>query len=190
MISQSEAQEVLAKYERRIIECARGAIEKWTKLPGEHRAAMSPNRTFANVMWAFFREQAYLEFSADPDVSLSERHGTLSLIFADRLLIRFKHLDARGRTSNFPTKTSLAFWAQQSLPGIAATLPRIQLCWREDVLRVGLSRLEIVMKEGSSISWSYPLLVEVGNEATPLRDSKKPGVRGTFEIRRKKEDER
>lgn len=190
MISQSEAQEVLARYERRIAECARRAVEKWAKLPADHRAAMSPNRTFANVMWAYFREQAHLEFFADPAVFLSDKYGTLSLIFEDRLLVRFKHLDARGRTSNFPTKTSLAFWAQLSLPGIAAALPRLQLCWREDAFRLGLSRLEIVMKNGSSVSWSYPLLVEVGNEATPLRKSKKPGIRGKFDTRKKKEDER
>jgi hypothetical protein len=193
MISQEDAQQALSAFEPRLAECAHGAMISWMKIPAGLRAAMSPNRTFANVLWSLFRHEAFLEFGGEDGVTLSEKYGTLSLIFSNAVMLRFKHLDARGRTSNFPTQTSLAFYNQIEIPGISAALPRLQLCWREDPMRVGLITLDVAMKVGSVVAWRYPILDEGGVASHPIRANQpkpiEPRLRGKIGNKKRKEGE-
>ncbi|MBI3568918.1 MAG: hypothetical protein HY084_12035 [Gemmatimonadetes bacterium] len=166
--SQQHVQKLLDEFHPTIAEAGRAAFERWLKIPPVERVALHHARTYANVIWALFRDEAIARLGAHPNIRLTHRHNTLGIIAHDRLMLRFKRVNRRGKSRNFPTLTNLAFYSQLEIPGIPASCPRAEIGWREDALRLGLEALEIVMRDGATLAWRYSILDQGGASVTPL----------------------
>ena len=182
--NESAVRAVLKPYHAIFADASRAAMKQWLEIPPAQRAALDHPRAFANVVWSLFRNEAQVRFSGLPGVTLTHKYNTFGIVVKDQLMLRFKRVNPEGLSRNFPTQTSLKFYAQFDLPGIPAACPRAEIGWREDDVRLGLAELSIVMRTGKHLAWRYSILEEGGTAVlaiptkAPTVGPRKSRVRG------------
>lgn len=166
--SESAVRDVLKPYHAIFADASRAAMKQWLEIPPAQRAALDHPRAFANVVWSLFRNEATVRFSGLSGLTLTHKYNTLGIIVKNKLMLRFKRVNRQGRSRNFPTQASLRFYAQFELPGIPASCPRAEIGWREDDVRLGLTELSIVMRNGKHLAWRYSILEEGGTSVATV----------------------
>lgn len=179
--TEAEVQECLATLTPHIRRAAEGAFERFRGLSPADRLDLAQGRVYANMIWSFFWSEMRRTAARVPGCVLLERNGTVDLIVNDQVLLRFKRVSRKLLSRNYPTQTNLAFYAQHELPGIPASLPRLEIGWREDNLRLALGSLHVIMRVERRVAWSIPIHEERGGvlalQPTAASSSKAPRVR-------------
>jgi len=159
-ISKVQAQQQIGPYHDRIAEAVYSA---WDKLVQEV-LALFPGATVRfkrNAMYELMIQKARPLFEDVDGLKLIEtKRGRILLIVksaANPLILRFKKVNNKFETSNYPTQESLAYDNQMPyLPGIPPGA-RITVGYVMNEQETELRSVHIICSKGNIVYWDYPL---------------------------------
>lgn len=111
-MNRHEAEHVLRPHYARLHKVINAGFESWRSLPPAFRAKLSP-RTRASVIRDGMVSCARHEFADLDGVAVREIRGNFFVVLDDRILVRFKKHDKRGRPRNILTKLQFKMQMQQ-----------------------------------------------------------------------------
>jgi hypothetical protein len=153
----SMVQRVLARDDRDQI--CRKAIEiGWQAvLDQPDRAWWRRRTTSADVMWENTVKAAVDLFEGQPGVTTIPHHDTMSFIFDDTVLARFKLADVSLMTKNYPTPLANLFdHHEEDLFGFEGH-HRVELVHVPNRFRTGLEWVGVVARERGKQLWNFEL---------------------------------
>ena len=160
-VSKDEVSELLAPYNEHIYHAVHGAWEKLINsiLPMFPACTVRYRR---NAMYELMIQMARPLFHDLSGIELVEsKRGRILLVVNRRdanLVVRFKKIDNKFLTSNYPTQGSLAFDHQMpGLPGIPSG-SRITVGYLMNDDETQLIGVFIIFAKGTSVQWQYELL--------------------------------
>jgi hypothetical protein len=165
-ITQEEAQSILAPHHDQLRACVSGGWAKWIR-EIKPRFPTPTRRLRANAIWDGMVDEARVRFNDIPGVVMLDRGDRFFLAFDGRILARFKKLDGRLRTRNYPTQGSLQFDAQMNLPAVPDG-SMLTIGYRVDEETMSLKDILVVMSRSKRVIWSYDIDEPHSNLATPL----------------------
>ncbi len=112
----------------------------------------------ANFIYCHIVESARRRFEGIKGVLKSTKGRVLKLTFAGRIVLRFKKLDAKLRSSGIPTQQYLQFLLQRCLPGFEQT--NVIGGYRLDGLKVGMEDIHVTCPHGSRNHWTVEIPTE------------------------------
>lgn len=164
VISMEEAEKILRPHLETLYECIDGGIEEFKTVPSSLRVKITPT-TQANIIRDLIVARARERFADVPEIRVLDRGRLFHLCIQDQLLIKFKKLDGRLRSSNIPTQNALAFinqaqLAQPRLPGMPPPPTNLLAGYQWNQLRTS-AQVYVVCPNGQRNEWT--LLVSPGS---------------------------
>ncbi|SEM55990.1 hypothetical protein SAMN05444354_118160 [Stigmatella aurantiaca] len=156
IISEGDAKAVLAPYEQELLACVEEAWKVW-KGKAASLVSRPRSRWRAGIVSGLIEEQVRMRFGAMKSVHLIDKGERLLVGVESKLLLRFKKVNEKLQTSNYPTRTSRRFDNQQPLEGYA-DLPRLTVGYRANRLATELLEVVLVFSIGSAVKFSWPLV--------------------------------
>lgn len=157
LLTEDETREVMSRYEDRVAGVINRAVARWHDLPAGHAVSFSA-RTRACAIHDYIREEATVEFLADPGVTVTLKRGTVVLVFAGKVAVRFKKL--RGHSLQYsvgPTHRQQAIHNQQlALDGTDIRLTWATAGYRLDAAGV-LAQTALVVNDGEAQQFAFDL---------------------------------
>jgi hypothetical protein len=173
MISQTQAEKLLGPQLKRIRDCIVRAFQKW-RSDYSKNALVHTARSRASVihdhMVAFAKEY----FSGDDSIRIFSKSGLAVVNIKDVVLLRFKKLDAKKRSSSIPTRQNYLFKAQLDLPGIPSELTHLEAGYVLNELQTGLDGVYITCPNKNRLEWFIDLTPLVGTNVTQITINSTP----------------
>ncbi len=158
-----ETREFLAPHLLSIGECIKDGWRAWEafgeKAP-ELRAPLSPIAR-ANFVYCHIVQAAKRRFQDILNVHLSEKAGFLAVIFENKVVVRFKKLNERGKFSLSKTRQSELFMAQLGIPGIGDAPTKLIGGYMLDQLQVAILDVRLICPRSRDIEWSMSIPAQV-----------------------------
>jgi hypothetical protein len=165
-LERDEAGAILSPYHSDLRGCVSVGWEKWLN----QVKPLYPRPTLrfrANAIWDGMIDEARVRFNDVPGVNIIDDHrSTFFLTFDGRLLVRFKKLDDRLRTRNYPTQQALTINGQMDLPEVPDG-SLVTIGYRTDELGMSLKDVLVVMSRSNRVRWAYDLDKEIAAAAVP-----------------------
>lgn len=155
-IELEEAQNLLAPYHPRLLQCF---DEGWKRYDDTipRRLPLISSRGQANAYHEFLVEEVRTRLGGLEGILIDESKDNRFLVYVQQqLLLRFKKLDRKLRTSNYPTPTSVAFDAQEEIEGLPECC-RLTVGYQFDRMRRGLKSVYVLYAKGREPLWHYDL---------------------------------
>ncbi len=193
MPSKDAAKESLAEYEERLYGCVSRAVRRWF-IEIAPRIATASKRLRASAICDLIGEEVRKEFDDEDGMRLFVKYERILVSIAGELVIRFKKLDRRFRTANYPTQTALQFDnAQPPLPlGIVPPGERITIGYKLDRAEIQLESVWVLQQRDGGIEWLYPItptLADVKRLPQPSKEERRVTARRQpADTKRKKKD--
>lgn len=139
-----------------------GAFELWAGLPPTYQAIYSETkRAKANVISAHLRHLAARELGGLPGIVPHTKYESTTYEVVDgQIELRIKKVNARGYSSNYPTKRARSFHnlAQFEIFEKMWSAPiRVDIGYIPDALGQKPAQILVVYRRGRDIIWSYRL---------------------------------
>lgn len=155
LISETDVRAALAAHAPTLVKCAREAWRDWE----EHVAPRFPQplrRTQASVVSNGFFCRAKAAFGSVKGIRIVEECERLLLIVDEKFILRFKLLDDKWRTRNYPTDASNEMDAQAKIDIEGADdLPRVVFGYRVGGMPVRIKDLWILFAIDREPLWKY-----------------------------------
>jgi hypothetical protein len=120
----------------------------------------------ANFVWEQAAHYTALGLAGLPGVTVVLHNESYHFLVNGTISFRLKKADSAGFTSNYPTQEALAFHdPQMPLTGVPAE-QRVEVTYSLNRTQTDLSDIAVVAREGDTIAWTYPLLLD--NSVVPL----------------------
>jgi hypothetical protein len=120
------------------------------------------------LFWEFAVDKFIELTQGDPALRIIPHHDTVSFVFEDAVLVRFKKADITLRTSNYPTPTAELFHDHQAdLFGFAG-LQRVEAVYIPNRFDTGIIWTGIVAHDGNVEIWNFELLPPIATPVTTL----------------------
>lgn len=151
----SHVRNVLGPFHELLRKVINEAWKRWRGLSAEDRLAFGHSRVMPNVMWAYIQDEARKHFDDTPIVS-KEAEGTITYIVDNengRVVFRFKKMDKRGYSQNFPTQRTMDFYRQLEMPGIPSGI-RVDVGYVLNVLGTEINQIMVSYRDGNSVVWT------------------------------------
>lgn len=145
-----------------LAELPRRALEKYKRYVAS-RLAQPSGRLRATAIHDFMIDELRTVFGHD----VIKRKGRW-LLRAKDVVLQFKKVDSKGRTSNYPTPTARAYETQLDLPGIPRGT-RVTLGYRLNKDNTEVVEVCMVARDGDQIIWREE--VQTNQETLPIRVS-------------------
>ena len=147
---------ILAPYAETLWQIPHSAWERYNALPDRAPLAAQP-RTRANVVWAYMQDEANQYLSALPDVRVVDAYQSRTFLIADEVHVRFKLLDAQGRSRNFQTARARLYNENLPIDGISPSAIRVDVGYRLNDLQTAIAAIEVAHRAGEKIAWRFSL---------------------------------
>jgi hypothetical protein len=161
-------QQVLAEhnrgeYLRQAIEYANSTVSTLAISPTFRRKG-----TRRALFWEFAVDK-FLELTqGDPGLHVQEHHDTVSFIFDQEILVRFKKADLGLHSSNYPTPTAELFHEHSAdLFGFTG-LQRVEAVYVPNQFDTGIIWTGVVARDGNRALWHLELTAPVSVPVTAL----------------------
>jgi len=158
LLTEGETREVMSRYEDRQAGVINRAVARWHDLPAGHAVSFSA-RTRACAIHDYIRDESVAEFLADPRVTVTLKRGTVVLVFAGRVAVRFKKL--RGQNLQYSvgsTRRQRAIHNQQlALDGTDICLTWATAGYRLDAAGI-LAQTALVVNDGGRQQFAFDLI--------------------------------
>jgi hypothetical protein len=178
LLTEDETREVLAPYEDRLADVLNRAFARWRSLPPEHAMAMSA-RSRASLIHDYIVDEAGSEFASDNHVTVSHKRGTVVLVFAGKVAVRFKKVTGNSlRYSVGRTGRQRAIHDQQlALDGTDVRPTWATAGWRLDAAG-DLAQTALVVNQGDRQQYAFDLTAGEPAEvlALPVEDDDVDGL--------------
>lgn len=160
VLSLDEADSLLQPYLPMVVKCIETPIREWKALcEREPLFALSlDSRARANVINSHVVKAVEKKFSKVKGVHLTRDHGFLVLIIKDKIVVRFKKLDAKLRSSNIMTNQQQKLYYQRDIPGLPPGATVVIAGYRLDATGMLLSDVHVVCPIGRRNKWAIPVL--------------------------------
>lgn len=160
--SQEKAQEILGPYEPTIRRAIERAWERWRDRPPEELLALN-GRARAAMMWCFMKEEVSNALRETGGVTMREHSGTCDYVVKNQILFRLKKLNRVGRSRNFPTPTSVAYYAQLEIEGFPRAI-RLDIGYVLNPTRTSIREILVSCPLEKGIVWTYRLRADQGGQ--------------------------
>lgn len=121
------------------------------------RAWWRRKTTRAGLVWEHSVENAIAAFSDDPGVKPIPHDDTVSIIFDQLVLLRFKKADLELRTRNYPTPLANMFHQHEArLPGFE-DLQRVEAAYVLNQFQTRIDWVGIVARDKKKTIWNWEL---------------------------------
>lgn len=147
---------ILAPYAEILWNIPHRAWDRFNALPDRAPLAAQP-RVRANVVWAYMQEEATEHLLARPGVKPIDAFETRTFLIADEVLVRFKLLDADGRSRNYQTRRARLYNLNYPIKGIAPSAIRVDVGYRLNELQTAIAAIEVSHRSGKHIAWRFSL---------------------------------
>lgn len=138
----------------------RGAVsDAWATFLEHYpeRAWWRRKSTRAAVVWEYSVENAIRSLEADPGVKAVPHDDTVSFVFDQLVLVRFKKADLELRSSNVPTLLSSLFHAHEAqIPGLE-DFQRVEAAYVLNQFQTQIDWTGIVARDRKKSLWHYEL---------------------------------
>lgn len=127
------------------------------------------------LFWEFAVDKFIELTQGDPGLHVQEHHDTVSFIFDDEILVRFKKADMGLHSSNYPTPTAELFHEHSAdLFGFTG-LQRIEAVYVPNQFDTGILWTGVVARDGNRELWNLeltaPIAVPVATLPAPAATS-------------------
>ena len=122
-----------------------------------------------------------------PGVALIDARGLKVLNVKDRIVARFKKVDANGRSRSYPTRQARRFDRQLGLPNLPPAATRLTIGYEPDPAFSAVARVIVSCPLGSTILWCSQIVMEA--TAATWVDITPPRIAGTESYRRYHDDD-
>lgn len=130
------------------------------------RAWWRRKTTRASLVWEYSVENAINALADDPGVKPVPHDDTVSIVFDQLVLLRFKKADLELRTSNYPTPLASLFHRHEAhLPGFE-DLQRVEAAYVLNQFQTRVDWIGIVARDKKKTIWSWEL--DGGGVVTPI----------------------
>ena len=149
---------VLATNDRDIA-CHNAVKSAWAAVKSKYQeqAWWRRKSTTAAVMWEESVNNAIDVFDRAPGVHIVRHHDTVSFVFQDTVLARFKRASIKLHTANYPTPLAKLFhWNEVDLFGFEG-YHRVEIAHVIDRYGTGLDWIGVVAHDRDRVLWSYEL---------------------------------
>lgn len=147
---------VLAPYAEALWRIPHRAWERYDALPDRAPLAAQP-RVRANVVWAYMQAEANEHLASLPGIRPIDAYESRTYLIDDEVLVRFKLLDADGRSRNFQTKRARLYNLAYPIEGISASALRVDVGYRLNALQTAISAIEVSHRAGNKVAWRFSL---------------------------------
>ena len=162
-MNKDDARSILEPYHRELWEIWHTAWKRWLKLPD--RAVLNHDRVRANIVWAFAIDEATSRFDETEEIRINDAHATKTFEIEDKLLFRFKKMDQKGISRNYPTQRAIFFSNQLELPGIPYGLGRVDIGYVLNDIKTSIVEILVSYRAGA---WKYEILPPATATVVPL----------------------
>jgi hypothetical protein len=183
VMSEDAARKLAAPYLsvfRRCIEDAIRAVQSRESSDPEFFHVYPAGARATLIYWQIV-DRAETRFSDMPGVTTSHNRRFLTILIGDKLEIRFKKLDRKGRSRNYRTKTQVRYQLQLRLAGMEE--PTKATAGYQLNIDGTLKDILMACPRGERTEWMFSLPVDGGNiaahpaTAPDADDGDKPSVR-------------
>jgi hypothetical protein len=120
------------------------------------------------LFWEFAVDKFIELTQGDPGLHVQEHHDTVSFIFDDEILVRFKKADMGLHSSNYPTPTAELFHEHHAdLFGFTG-LQRVEAVYVPNQFDTGIIWTGVVARDGHRELWHLELTAPVSVPAATL----------------------
>jgi hypothetical protein len=168
ILSYEQVQKRLEKYWKTLEQLPRRALAKYKKHVAA-KLAQPSGRLRATAMHDFMIDELRVLFGAD----LIYSNGRWLLQPSQDLVVQFKKVNSKGRTSNYPTQTALNFETQLLLPGFP-TCMRITCGYRLDKTNTEVADVSLIARDGDRVVWHESLEPQLPLLAPMRANAKQP----------------
>src|SRR6185437_7417651 len=126
-------------------------------------------------MWEYTVANAIAALAADKGVAVAPHHDTVSFVFDDTVLVRFKKANIELQSSNYPTMLALLFHDHKAddLFGLGE-LQRVEAAYVLNRFQNAIVWAGIVAREKRRSLWSFELARAAGAEVVELLPPAEP----------------
>lgn len=189
--SHDTAKEILGPYEPIIRRAIERAWARWRGRPPEELLALN-GRARAAMMWCFMKDEVTNALRAVGGVNTREHSGTCDYVVKNQILFRLKKLNRMGRSRNFPTPTSVAYYAQLEIEGMPRAI-RLDIGYVLNPTRTAIREILVSCPLDGGVVWTYGLRADEGGQhvaaIVPQEGGGPPRV-SRVRVARKSSDER
>ena len=153
---QNKCRTTLAPHAETLWTIPHRAWERYNALPDRRALAAQP-RARANVVWAYMLDEANEHLARLPDVRVIDAYQSPTFLIAGEVHVRFKLLDAHGRSRNFPTQRAKLYNENLPLEGISPSAIRVDVGYRLNDLQTSIAAIEVSHRAGAKIAWRFSL---------------------------------
>jgi hypothetical protein len=172
--AEAQARAILGPHLAKLIAAIRHGFEQWDRLAAidmdPANAGRAPlrapldARARASFIYRHTVAEARRLLHGIPGVLLADNRNFLTVHFGDEFIVRFKKLDRRGRSRNFPTQTQKLFALQAQMFGLG-TATRTTVGYQLDELEKSIHDIRVVCPNGNQTAWNWSALEAVGAAA-------------------------
>jgi hypothetical protein len=168
LLTEDETREVMGPYEQRLAAVLSRSFARWRSLPSEF-AVDASSRTRASMVHDYIAVEATSEFLGDAHVTVSRKRGTVVLVFAGKVAVRFKKVTGTSlRYCVGPTRRQHAIHNQQlALDGTDVRLTWATAAWRVDALGE-LTQTALLVNDGDQQQYAFDLAPAEPADVLPL----------------------
>lgn len=162
---------VLAKHDRNVL-IRKAIMDAWSTFLEKYtdRAWWRRKSTRAALIWEHSVQNAITALAGDPGFKAVNHHDTVSFVFDQIVLVRFKKADLELKTSNYPTLLALLFHTHEAeLPGLE-DLQRVEAAYVLNEFQTNIDWVGIVARDHRRTLWNFELDGGGTVERLPLPD--------------------
>ena len=156
----------------------RGAVENaWSTVSTEFAdlAWWRRKTTRAALVWEYAVQAAIEALAGDPGVRVVRHHDTVSFVFDDTVLVRFKKANIELKTSNYPTFLAQLFHDHEvdDLFGLGE-LQRVEAAYVLNRFQTGITWVGMVARDKRQVLWNFELAPAEGTEVIEFAPRPEP----------------
>lgn len=160
ILTREQADEILKPYYDDLLRCVQSGLDQFLQLPDSLRAVSRP-RTLANLLNDTIRSDAVRRFQDDVQVSMNLEHEGALFIFAEKIALRFKKVDADLMPRNVRTARQHDI-AEQQLELSGVTIPTVvNLGYQPNVIFTEIRSVSLICRRHRNLLWQIPLADEL-----------------------------
>lgn len=145
----------LEPIEAKLALIVRNAWRDW--LDSSERSRSRYSRTRACIMFERMIAGAIETFQDDARIRLIEGQETISFLYDDKVLFRFKKADESGLSRNFPTQHALAFHDHEAILFSLPDIHRVDVVYVLNALDTDIQELLIVGRDQDRVAWVHDI---------------------------------
>lgn len=143
-----EARDILAEYMPCWASALRRTMYEWNTGLAQYHAVLDESARAHNLnqLWYHHSNIALADY---PEVELRKVRNQRFFSISDQVLLRFKFVDGRYQSKNYPTSHSRQWNLQIPLPGVP-NVPRLEFGYRLDLTGTSVRDAMVLMKIGKA----------------------------------------